>query len=181
MCNLCFGILFNFEVSFFILSCPFLDWSQWDRSKNAILSLSIKWTLVELLFSVFQMRWRGEDFYANCQAVPASCQLPNWGLFLFWFEFSSLLIVFCWLPNFVFSLFLLLLILPFLNWFQHFGHYLYLLVLNLKLAFSTSFKNNSCEQLGKSMRSAITQYLHIFDMWWNLSCLLARRVLSHTA
>ena len=67
----------------------------------------------------------------------------------------------------------------FLDRSHHFGHYLYLLNLNLKLAFSTSFKNTSCEQLGKSMRSSITQYLHIFDMWWNLSCLLARRVLSH--
>ena len=34
------------------------------------------------------MRWRGEDIYANCQAVPACCQLPNWGVFLVYFLFQ---------------------------------------------------------------------------------------------
>ena len=50
---------------------------------------------------------------------------------------------------------------------------------NLNLAFSISSKIASCEHLGKSMRSSITQYVYIFDMQWNQSCLLTRRVLSH--
>ena len=88
--------------------------------------------------------------------------------------------VFSCLPNYVFYLFLIWSY-PFLDWFHLFVHFLILLNLNLNLAFSTSFKNTSCEHLGNPMRSSITQYLHIFDMWWNLSCLLARRVLSHKA
>ena len=49
------------------------------------------------------------------------------------------------------------------------------------LGFSFQYKLSftSCEHLGKSMRSSITQYMYISDMQWNQSCLLARRVLSH--
>ena len=129
-------------------------------------------TLAEVLFAVFRKNWR-----VLCRLQSTSSRLsitqPRHVLNLFQNT------VFSCLPNYIFYLFLIWSY-PFLDWFHHFVHFLNLLNLNLKLAFSTSFKNTSCEHLGNPMRSSITQYLHIFDMWWNLSCLLARRVLSHT-
>ena len=62
---------------------------------------------------------------------------------------------------------------------KYFTQNLNMLGWNLNLAFSISSKIASCEHLGKSMRSSITQYVYIFDMQWNQSCLLTRRVLSH--
>ena len=59
-----FGIQFifdsqisHFAIDFDFIVISFLNWSQWDRSKNAIVSLSNKWTPVEVLLAVFQTSW----------------------------------------------------------------------------------------------------------------------------